>query len=229
MTMQHHDHPHDERLAALAGGDPDATADSALRAHVDACARCADAVQDLSALRAALAELPDLVPSRPLQLLRPVAPAPERSGAMGWLRRLAAPAMAAGAGLAIVGAVGLSAAGLGGAGSQGAADFAAPGEPALEDGMADDAATPSPRLGLFPAGGASPTAHREAAGSSGRSSRSADPQRQPTSTADESGQEAAAPALQLQGPVPWLGVLVAGAALFLVGLYLRFAIQPRAG
>ena len=34
MTMQHHDHPEDERLAALAGGDPDTAGDPALREHV---------------------------------------------------------------------------------------------------------------------------------------------------------------------------------------------------
>ena len=56
MTMQHPTHPDDERLAALAGGDPEVTADGALRAHVDSCERCAEAVRELGSLRAALAE-----------------------------------------------------------------------------------------------------------------------------------------------------------------------------
>ena len=73
MTMQHRIHPDDERLAALAGGDPEVASDAALRAHVDSCDRCTDVVRELGSLRTALAELPDLVPSRPLQLLPPVA------------------------------------------------------------------------------------------------------------------------------------------------------------
>jgi hypothetical protein len=119
MTMQHHDHPDDERLAALAGGDPDATADAGLRAHVSGCDRCGSMVADLGALQSALAELPDLVPSRSIQLVPPVA-APRESGRDGWLRRLAAPMLAGGAGLALVGVIGTtgmlsSLGGLGGA------------------------------------------------------------------------------------------------------------------
>ncbi len=65
-------HPHDERLSALASGDPEAVADSALSEHVASCIRCTDTVAELGALRAALAEMPDLQPHRPLQLLPPV-------------------------------------------------------------------------------------------------------------------------------------------------------------
>ena len=65
-------HPHDERLSALASGDPEAVADSALSEHVASCVRCTDTVAELGALRAALAEMPDLQPHRPLQLLPPV-------------------------------------------------------------------------------------------------------------------------------------------------------------
>ena len=43
--MQHPTHPDDERLAALAGGDPEVTSDGALRAHVDSCDRCAETVR----------------------------------------------------------------------------------------------------------------------------------------------------------------------------------------
>ena len=38
-------HPHDERLAALASADPDAVADTRLRSHVSSCNRCAALVQ----------------------------------------------------------------------------------------------------------------------------------------------------------------------------------------
>ena len=65
-------HPNDERLSALASGDPEAVADSALSEHVASCLRCTDTVAELGALRAALAEMPDLQPHRPLQLLPPV-------------------------------------------------------------------------------------------------------------------------------------------------------------
>jgi hypothetical protein len=94
MTMQHQIHPDDERLAALAGGDAEATADAGLRAHALTCDRCGPMVADLQQLRSALAELPDLVPSRRLQLVPPVPVAEPRR--TGWLRRLAAPLMAAG-------------------------------------------------------------------------------------------------------------------------------------
>src|SRR6266508_2515415 len=107
MTMQHDTHPHDERLAALAGTDAEATEDRALRDHVASCDRCRAVVDDLRLLRSALAELPDLRPSRPLQLLPPAsAPAAPRGSALGFLRRLTAPAMAAGAALILVGVVG---------------------------------------------------------------------------------------------------------------------------
>jgi hypothetical protein len=105
MTMQHQIHPDDERLAALAGGDADASADAGLRAHVSACDRCGPMVAELAQLRSALAELPDLVPSRPLQLVPPV-PATAQRAQGGWLRRLAAPMLAAGAMLVLVGTVG---------------------------------------------------------------------------------------------------------------------------
>ena len=70
--MHDHNHPDDERLSALAGGDAEARADEALRAHVDACRRCSGLLSDLHRLRVALHELPDIAPSRPIQLLPPV-------------------------------------------------------------------------------------------------------------------------------------------------------------
>jgi hypothetical protein len=98
-------HPDDERLSALAAHDDDAVADAALATHVSTCARCTDLVTELGALRASLAELPDLAPHRPLQLLPPVADA-RATGAATWIRRLFAPALTAGAAIAMVGLVG---------------------------------------------------------------------------------------------------------------------------
>jgi hypothetical protein len=107
MLNQHH--PDDERLSGLASHDDDATADVALTSHVASCARCADLVSELGALRVSLADLPDLRPSRPLQLLPPAADAPIASGAGGWIRRIFAPALTAGAAIAMVGLVGTAA------------------------------------------------------------------------------------------------------------------------
>jgi hypothetical protein len=104
-------HPHDERLSALASGDPEAVADSVLSEHVSSCHRCTDTVAELGALRASLADLPDLRPHRPLQLLPPVIdPAPSRvDRAGGWARRFFAPVLTAGAALALVGLIGTTA------------------------------------------------------------------------------------------------------------------------
>jgi hypothetical protein len=101
-------HPGDERLAALAGHDADAIADAELSSHVISCDRCAALVDELGALRAALADLPDIAPTRPLRLLPPLEPEPasaaDRLG--GWARRFFAPVLASGAALALVGAIG---------------------------------------------------------------------------------------------------------------------------
>jgi hypothetical protein len=113
-------HPDDELLAALAGDEPEAASDSALKAHVAECDRCGPMVQDLRQLRSALAGLPDVAPSRPLQLLPPVRDtAPMRGGFVGFLRGLTGPAMAVGVLLIVVGALGttMSGMGLGGAGA----------------------------------------------------------------------------------------------------------------
>jgi hypothetical protein len=107
MTMHDTRHPDDERLAALAGADDEAQADTALHSHVDACERCSSLLTELTTLRAALAELPDLAPSRPIQLVPPVEE-PVGAGSIGWARRLFAPVFAVGASLVLVGAVGLT-------------------------------------------------------------------------------------------------------------------------
>src|SRR5918992_2094130 len=100
-------HPDDERLSALAGADPQAASDAALRSHVAGCDRCATLVDELSRLPAALATLPDVAPPRPLHLL-PAAVEREPSlaeRAAVVVRRVFAPVLATGAVVALVGAV----------------------------------------------------------------------------------------------------------------------------
>jgi hypothetical protein len=107
--MPHPLHPDDELLSSLAADEPEAMTDAGLAEHVAACDRCGPMVDDLRGLRAALAQLPDVTPSRPLQLVPPVpdlAAAPASGGLVGLLRRLTAPAMAAAAALILVGAIG---------------------------------------------------------------------------------------------------------------------------
>src|SRR4029077_1845925 len=127
MTMQQSSHPDDERLAALAGYEPDAVADSSLVIHVSGCARCAPMVEELRTLHSALAELPDVQPSRPLRFL-PAVPEPAGSGSrwVGPLRGLTGPAMAAAILLIVVGAFGTALSnGIGLTSSAGAAPAAA--------------------------------------------------------------------------------------------------------
>jgi hypothetical protein len=119
--MPHPFHPDDELLAALAAGEPDAAGNASLTSHVAACDRCGPMVNELRQLRLALAELPDVAPSRPLQLIPPVpAPLPQPSGWTTWLRRVTAPAMTAAAVLILVGAIGSAVgSGLGAGGAAG--------------------------------------------------------------------------------------------------------------
>jgi len=56
MSMNTRAHPDPERLAAMAGADPDALSDRELIAHLTDCAACDGQVRELRALRAALAE-----------------------------------------------------------------------------------------------------------------------------------------------------------------------------
>ncbi len=178
MTMQHPNHPDDERLAALAGGDPEVASDAALRAHVDTCDQCAGLVRELGSLRIALAELPDLVPSRPMQLLPPVAEplAPARGG---WLRRLAGPAMAAGFVLVVAGAIGSSGI-VSGFGASAGAIFQNVGEN-LEGGGAGGQDSVSGQPVVPAANGASPSVRRLDSGArpSAATTRNAAPRRSP--------------------------------------------------
>ena len=55
MTMPNDSHPRDERLAANADRETDALGDRALTEHLAGCARCRLVLEDLAALRSALA------------------------------------------------------------------------------------------------------------------------------------------------------------------------------
>jgi hypothetical protein len=225
MTMQLPPHPDDERLAAYAGGDSDALGDSSLPSHVTTCDRCGPLVEELSFLRGALAELPDLAPSRPLRLIPPVwdaTPAPSRGS---WLRRLTAPAMAAGAGLVLVGAVGIGATGLAGLG----------GKSASLEAPQDAAASPSGReVGPVLGAGSptvTPTDLRGSAGPPGslapQARGSATPST-PRPTAEDSGRNDYETG-NSSSEQPWLTLLIAGVGLFGISTALRFSLSPRAG
>lgn len=122
--MLNTNHPDDEQLSSLAAGDTDTRDDAALASHVSACDRCAGLVRDLDLLRIELSNLPDLVPPRPLRLLPAVDVEPvgavDRLGQ--WARRLFAPALTAGAVLAMVGVVGTALPAMDGMASSGGAD-----------------------------------------------------------------------------------------------------------
>ena len=218
-------HPHDERLSALASGDPEAVADSALSEHVASCHRCTDTVAELGALRASLAELPDLRPHRPLQLVPPVTePSPSKvDGVGGWARRLFAPVLTAGAALAMVGLVGTSVPLLGGAASQagGAPDMA---EMAAPEGT-------SARLG---ADGAHDLDAAGDAGAASGESAEEPAEARPQSEADgatldatNSDGDQGLTAATSERSV-WPMVLFAGVALMVAAALLRWILAPRA-
>lgn len=210
MTMDQLTHPDDERLAAFASGD----GEDVLRAHVDACDRCASIVDDLTSLRASLAELPDLVPGRPLRLLPPVeAAAPSRGGFSTLVRRLFAPAIAAGVALLLVGSVGLAAT----PGTMDVFSGAAGGAP-LDEGAAPAAASPGAAYELDGNArdslSAGPTEGAVAAEGTGRLG---------------AGEEDQARTLRLEAsPVtPWLAITITGAVLLIIALVLRWTVVPR--
>jgi anti-sigma factor RsiW len=229
MTMQNPPHPDDERLAAYAGGDADALADSSLVAHLSACDRCGPIVDELSLLRGALAELPDLTPSRPLRLIPPVPePAMPATGPRGWLRRLTAPAMAAGAGLVLVGAVGFGAS---------AAVNLLP--KAASVGVPAEAGASDREFGPVPGAASASTAPADTTGgaafgssSAPRSLSSTQPPSQPPSalpSADNAGRTEQLTGNGSPPDQPWLTLLIAGVTLFGVSTVLRFSLAPRAG
>lgn len=204
--MMHANHPDDERLAALAGHDSEADADRELAAHVAGCARCADLVEELGVLRASLAELPDIAPSRPLRIL-PAIDAEQGAGDRlgGWIRRFFTPLVTAGAALALVGVVGTAAPALEGM----ASGYAA--QPAME--MQRDAATGGGDSGEAP----------------GTLSESAGPDEDGRqSFAADGNQDDALTTLPAERS-PWPMVLFSGLALVVGTLLLRWILVPRAG
>jgi hypothetical protein len=232
--MLNQNHPDDERLSALASRETDATADTALTAHVSSCDRCTDLVDELGALRIALADLPDLRPPRPLQLIPPVEvslPAADRVG--GWARRFFAPVLASGAALALVGVIGTAAPALnnmasspetGGAPVQELAEPRA-SEPAGSEAPA--AAQVSPESFESTGGAISGDGdERDAAASpsTGDFQATASEPTALTFDGDEAGRgEAPSP-----GRSPWPMVLFAGIALIVAAGLMRWILAPRA-
>jgi hypothetical protein len=225
MTMQNTPHPDDERLAAYAGGDSDALADSSLVSHVTTCDRCRPLVDELSLLRGALAELPDLTPSRPLRLIPPIWDAATPASRRGsWLRRLTAPAMAAGAGLVLVGAVGIGATGLAGLAGK-SASLGAPEQAASasDHEFGPVAGADSPSL--------APSDMRGSAGSESSvlpQPMGSSPPASPSPTADDAGRSDSE-TNNSSSQQPWLTLLIAGVGLFGISTALRFSLSPRAG
>lgn len=220
MTMHTASHPDDERLAAYAGGDADALTDRELVAHLSTCDRCRPLLDELTLLRSALASLPDLAPSRPLRLIPPVPAPPSRAGALGWLRRLTAPSMAAGAGLVLVGAIGIGASGgilFGQAASGTAIDAAA------------SARELAPAAGGAPSLAAGDQTGSAEYGSSEPRSLSSSSTPIPAASSEDTGRTSEVEAADESSPEqPWLTLLIAGVAIFGTSTLLRFAL-PRAG
>lgn len=205
--MLNPNHPADERLSALAGHDPAAADDAALVEHVSSCGRCAELVDELGALRASLAELPDLEPSRPLRFLPPVDEAPARDGLATWVRRLFAPALTAGAALALVGAVGTTGFGI----------------PQLQGDAATEAYQPAevgPSAAAGGDGGAAALEDDDPRASAGAE----------IMASGEDSRSTASPAHPLPAErSPWPMVLFTGVALMVAAALLRWIVVPRAG
>ncbi len=204
MTMHNTAHPDDERLAALAGADPDARSDRGLTAHVAACERCGPLVADIASLHSALASLPDITPSRPLRLLPPAAaPAPASRGT-GWLRWITTPAMAAGAVLVLVGAMG----------SSGALTAIAP---ELGQMLVSDRAGGPPNPSTQEAAPGMQSGEDSSYGAIQASSApSGDPAASRGDQDDQTGS-------------PWLPLIAVGVALVGSAALMRYALVPRAG
>ena len=228
MTMPNSPHPDDERLAAYADADRDVVDDRSLREHLAGCARCSDLVADLTSLRSALAELPDIAPSRPLRLLPPAPVVTPSRGGLPRLRWLVAPTIAAGIGLVLVGGVGT--AGLFGqsAGAFFTAREAAAGSPGAPSARQQPAAASS-STDLMDRGNPSAAFGGATSPVPAPTSAAASPSRVPVTVGqggDKSTNRETTPTVP---STTWLLLLVAGLALIVVGLILRFSLQPRAG
>jgi hypothetical protein len=226
MTMPNAAHPDPERLSALAGDDADARADSALVAHVASCDACDRQVRELGSLRMALAEMPDLAPSRPLQYVPPVAaPAP-----FGWrvaFRRAFAPMAVAGMALLLVGGIGATGV-LGPADAQQLLLFSAarPAGESAEDSNGDGGAPAAPTATNPPDRGVNSLGPSPLGEAAGGQDGSVDP---------EPGAPAEEPAVQggdsdEGSPVTsgWVVVAALGLGLLVLAVVLRVAAPSRA-
>jgi len=223
-------HPHDERLSALASGDPEAVADSALSEHVASCLRCTDTVAELGALHAALAEMPDLQPHRPLQLLPPVPDTPARGDRVGgWARRFFAPMLTAGAAIAMVGFIGTASPLLSGMAASGAAPTT---------GAAEELGQPAPSSADADAGEtdtySARSAEPAAAASGGEAATGEEGEEEPlvsemqAANLDDSGSDARSLAFTDERSV-WPMLLFTGVAIMIAAALLRWILAPRAG
>ena len=218
-------HPDDERLSALASGDDDATTDAALSSHLTTCDRCTGLVDELGALRASLAELPDLEPSRPLRLLPPAAEPSTDAGMGAWVRRLFAPALTAGAALAIVGLIGTASPALQGMASGGGDSFQEAGTGADRDYATESGAD----AGASEAPAAAPDEANASAGIQefGETERTA---AEEASAAPFVAEDNASRVTELPAErSPWPMVLFTGVALMMGAALLRWILVPRAG
>ena len=234
-------HPDDERLSALASRDTDAIADAKLTAHVSSCVRCTELVNELGALRFALADLPDLRPSRPLQLVPPVEAdhAVDRLG--GWARRFFAPVLVSGAALVLVGVIGTAGpafSGMASSGQSGAEPFeaavassaqreAAASEPAATRALVD-ASDSLAAPGLAAGGEDSASGETPETSDEVHTLQSDDGLAAvDTPGSDRSSGEQAAQTDLEAGRSPWPMVLFAGVALIVAALLMRWILAPR--
>ncbi|HYI67449.1 MAG TPA: hypothetical protein VEW95_11035 [Candidatus Limnocylindrales bacterium] len=240
-------HPDDERLSALASRDADATADATLSAHVSTCDRCTELVDELGALRVALADLPDLKPSRPLQLVPPVEADHPVDRLGGWARRFFAPVLVSGAALVLVGVVGTAGPAFSGQSSAGAssdlneqAAAASAAAAGVDTSSASEpAASDAPALVDASYGAAAPGTAEGAEDGERESLRAlasygvqkaGSPD--PLAAAGDAGSGEAAGADESAAVVessrsPWPMVLFAGVALIIGALLMRWILAPR--
>ena len=237
--MLNQNHPDDERLSALASRDTDATADATLTAHVTSCDRCTELVNELGLLRVALADLPDLRPSRSLQLVPPVEAdhAVDRLG--GWARRFFAPVLVSGAALVLVGVIGTASPAITGMASSGQAG-SAPSPAHEEAATAASEATASDHVALPSIAAAAP-GYAEGGDASTRDTATAEPSAEADTFAsggelaaagepgtDSAEQDETANTLVESSRSPWPMVLFAGVALIVGALLMRWILAPRA-
>ena len=229
--MLNSNHPDDERLSALASRDTDATSDASLTAHLSTCDRCTDLVTELGALRASLADLPDLRPSRPLRLLPAADEAPAGADRIGgWARRFFAPVLTAGATLAMVGLVGTTAPALDGMASGGAQSGSAPSTMAMEAPEAESSSASEDSSERAAAG--EPDALAEASDTAAASDGADGETTNTFGGVDTEELEDEDRGALTQLPVersPWPMVLFTGVALMVAAALLRWILVPRAG